>query len=189
MRLTFKGKWRMVTKAGVEAQLEAVKILSHLIRNFWFGWNCLLWYLRRNFLISYQNILVWMKLEALTFVVQAWNDWGGEGKGCSQLYPHICGRLFLDLSLPSLLILWLALHLRLYSHLWSHLRLWSHLHLYWWSGGEGSEWRSLEVGVNSKGDSHRHRVCHEWGFTIISKYYHIHLISMQNWPTFRGQSS
>ena len=34
MRLTFKGKWRMVTKAGVEAQLEAVKILSHLIRNF-----------------------------------------------------------------------------------------------------------------------------------------------------------
>ena len=34
MRLTFKGKWRMVTKAGVEAQLEAVKNLSHLIRNF-----------------------------------------------------------------------------------------------------------------------------------------------------------
>ena len=34
-----------------------------------------------------------MRLEALIFVVQAWYDWGGEGKSCSQLYPHICGRL------------------------------------------------------------------------------------------------
>ena len=68
-----------------------------------------------------------MKLEALIFVVQAWNDWGGEGKGCSQLYPHICGKLFLALSL---LFIHDQICMYIYIHIYDRIYINDHICIY-----------------------------------------------------------